>query len=237
MAQSGKRVLLVDADFRKPSLHKKFGISNKTGLSLVLSREVPLAEAIQETGIAGLWILPCGSLPPNPAELLTSPQFKENLDHLREQYDFVLVDTPPLLAVTDPSVVAPRVDGIILTIRVSKNGRPQAERAKEILGTLGANILGVVVNGLDRRGTTVGYEQYSYGGAYGLQEANAEYITGNKSGDEPEESAGSILEPENFGNGAGDNPVLSGNSKTNGTVKERPGSRKAGLIRRFFKLN
>ena len=84
---------------------------------------------MQETAVPGLFVLPCGPLPPNPAELLTSPRFKEVLDELRGQYDFVLVDTPPLLAVTDPCVVAPRVDGVVLTMRMSKKSRPKAERA------------------------------------------------------------------------------------------------------------
>jgi capsular exopolysaccharide synthesis family protein len=168
MAQSGKRLLLIDADFRKPCVHKKFGISNNNGLSLALAGETELSEAIQETSVPGLWILPCGPLPYNPAELLTSPRLKEFLDLLREQYDFVLVDTPPLLAVTDPSVVAPRVDGVLLTIRVCKNSRPQAERAKEILTTLGVNVLGVVVNGFEDHGSSVGYayQNYSYSAAY-----------------------------------------------------------------------
>jgi capsular exopolysaccharide synthesis family protein len=189
MAQSGKRVLLVDADFRKPWVHKKFGLSNQLGLSIALAGEIEVSQAIQESGIDGLWVIPCGPLPPNPAELLTSPRFKEVLDQLREQYDFVLVDTPPLLAVTDPAVVAPRVDGVLLTIRVSKNGRTQAERAKEILTTLDAKILGVVVNGLERKGSSMGYgyHDYSYGAAYGSQDGDAERhsrtLVRKKSGD------------------------------------------------------
>src|SRR5262249_37049187 len=144
IAQSGKRALLIDADFRRPRQHKIFGLSAQTGLCMALAGEAELADAVQECGVDGLSVLPCGPLPPNPAELLTAPRFKEMLDSLREAYDFVLVDTPPLLAVTDASVVAPRVDGVLLTIRVSKNGRPRAERAKEILNTLGANVFGVV---------------------------------------------------------------------------------------------
>src|SRR5205823_285260 len=85
--------------------------------------------------------------------------------------DFVLLDTPPLLAVTDPSVVAPRADGVILTIRITKNGRPAAERAKEILGTLGATVIGVVVNGTDRRAGSGGYGYGTYGYGYGYGNA------------------------------------------------------------------
>jgi capsular exopolysaccharide synthesis family protein len=164
IAQSGKRILLIDADLRKPQVHKIFGVGGDVGLVSVITGEVDPAEAIQPSAIPGLSLLPCGPVPPNPAELLTAPRFKDLLDVLREQFDFVLIDTPPLLAVTDPSVVAPRVDGVLLTVRITKNGRPAAERAKEMLDTLGANVLGVVVNGIDRNN---GAGSYAYGYGYG----------------------------------------------------------------------
>lgn len=119
-------------------------------------------EAIRGSGIPNLDLLPCGPIPPNPADLLTSPRFKEFLDYIRDQYEFVLVDTPPLLVVTYPSIIAPLVDRVILTIRLKKNGRPHAERAREILATLGANVLGVVVNDPDHRARSAGYG-YGYG--------------------------------------------------------------------------
>ena len=101
--------------------------------------------------------------------MLTSPRFKELLDELRTQFEFVIVDTPPILVVTDPAVVAPRVDGVILCIRVTKNGRPFAERAREVLQSLGANIIGVVVNGFGTQvgGNKYGYEHYQYGAGEG----------------------------------------------------------------------
>jgi capsular exopolysaccharide synthesis family protein len=169
IAQSGKRVVLVDADLRKPTVHKVFGVSSRLGLSSVIVGDATPEAAIQDSGLPGLSIIPCGPLPPNPAELLTSPRFDELLGLLRERYDFVIVDTPPLLAVTDPSVVAARVDGVLLTLRRNKNDRPTAERARQILTTLGANVLGVVVNALARRdngggyGGYGGYDQYGYG--------------------------------------------------------------------------
>jgi capsular exopolysaccharide synthesis family protein len=120
-----------------------------------------IADAVQMLpGIPGLSILPGGHHPPNPAELLTSVQFQELIEALRVQYDFVLIDTPPLLAVTDPCVVAPRVDGVLLTVRIVKNGRPMAERARHMLATMGAKVLGVVVNGV--RARRRGYEGYGY---------------------------------------------------------------------------
>jgi capsular exopolysaccharide synthesis family protein len=172
IAQSGKRVLLVDADMRKPRQHKIFGMEAQTGLSLLVVGEVGVEAAVQASGVPNLSVLPAGPTPPNPAELLTSPRFKEVLDQLRGLYDIVVVDTPPLLAVTDPSVVAPRVDSVLLTIRLSKNARSEAERARQILVGLGATILGVVVNGIDPRagGSGYGYGRYGYGYGYGYSE-------------------------------------------------------------------
>jgi Mrp family chromosome partitioning ATPase len=108
-------------------------------------------------------VLTAGAVPPNPAELLTSPRFKEVLDRLAAEYDFVLVDTPPLLAVTDPAVVAPRVDGVLLVVRLRKNGRPNAERAMELLWALEAQVLGVVVNGVNPKNRFGSYAYRSYG--------------------------------------------------------------------------
>jgi capsular exopolysaccharide synthesis family protein len=163
-------VLLMDADFRRPRVHKYFGLSAKVGLASVIEGQVEAAEAIQQTAVVGLSVLPCGPRPSNPAELLTSPRFEEVLLGLKERYDFLLIDTPPLLAVSDPAVVAPRVDGVLMTIRVGRNSRPYAERAKEILAALGANVLGVVVNGVGRTradGYHDGAHGYGYNYSYG----------------------------------------------------------------------
>ncbi len=151
IAQSGKRTLLIDADFRRPRLHTIYGMPNQVGFTTLLAGQAELPQAIQESGVLGLSILTSGPIPPNPSELLSSPRLKELFDCLRQQYDFVLVDTPPLLAVTDPCVVASRVDGVVLTIGNSKNSRPCARRARAILDTIGAKVLGVVVNGVRRR--------------------------------------------------------------------------------------
>jgi capsular exopolysaccharide synthesis family protein len=171
IAQSGKRTLLVDADLRKPRIGKMFHIASEAGLASVLGQGVEVADAIQATAVSDLWVLPAGPRPPDPAELLTSPHFADLLDLLREKYDYVVVDTPPLLPVTDACVVAPRVDGVLLTIRISKHGRPHAERAKEILNSLGAELTGIVVNGPGEKGSRDGYGGYGYGrygyGRYG----------------------------------------------------------------------
>lgn len=169
IAQSGKRTIIIDGDCRRPRAHKIFNVPADAGLATVIQGQTDLASAIRPSSVPNLSVLPCGPRPANPAELLTSPRFKELLDIIRSQYDFVIIDTPPLLVVTDPCVVAPRVDGVILAIRVTKNGRPFAERAKEILASLGANVLGVVVNGLGSPSGGkygYGYDQYQYGYGY-----------------------------------------------------------------------
>jgi capsular exopolysaccharide synthesis family protein len=164
LAQSGKRVILVDADLRRPRVHKIFGLGAERGLASAIAGEHDVASGVQQTQIPGLSIMPSGPIPLNPAELLTSARFGEVVKALDEQYDFVLIDTPPLLAVTDPSVVVPSVDGVLLVLRMSRHVRPKAERARDMLGALGANVLGVVVNGMNARGNGGrGYEQYSYG--------------------------------------------------------------------------
>ena len=157
MAQSGKRVLLVDADFRRPRVHKLFGADSTCGLSSVIKGTADLSEAVVQTDLDNLYLLPCGPRPTNPSELLTSSRFSEMIHVLREQYDIVLIDTPPVLAVTDPCVVAPRVDGVVMLIRITKHVRPHAKRALESLESLGANLLGIVVNGVGGARPGVGY--------------------------------------------------------------------------------
>ena len=111
IAQSGKRTIMIDGDCRRPRIHKIFNVPADSGLATVIMGQSDLATAIRPTSIPNLSVLPCGPRPANPAELLTSPRFKELLDIIRSQDEFVIIDTPPLLVVTDPCVVAPRVDG------------------------------------------------------------------------------------------------------------------------------
>lgn len=163
LAQSGVRVLLVDADFRRPKVHQTFGVDKDNGLSNLIRGLIELPEAIHSTDIEGLEVLPSGPRPRNPSELLTLPRFKELLGTLRDRYDFVIIDSPPILAVTDPGAIAARADGVLLALQIRRKAKPSAIRAVEILNELSANILGVVVNG-------VGWKRmYSYreGGDFG----------------------------------------------------------------------
>ena len=198
IAQSGKRVVLMDCDFRKPRVHKIFHIEKPdVGLASVISGETELATAIRTSTVENLFILPCGPRPQNPAELLTSPEFQDVIDKLRATYDFVIIDTPPVLAVSDPAVVAPRVDGVLLVFRMTKKARPTAERAREQLAALGANVIGVIVNGTggnkdDGYGYGYGYN-YGYGYQYQYQ---YEYEYADNYTDEGSDSPSSYGEME-----------------------------------------
>ncbi|OHB71777.1 MAG: hypothetical protein A2V70_04480 [Planctomycetes bacterium RBG_13_63_9] len=158
----------MDADFRRPKIHKFFAVDNSKGLSSVISGDAKFLDSVQRTAVEHLSVVPCGPRPRNPAELLTSPRFEQLIDSLRNQYEFVIIDTPPLLAVTDPSTVAPRVDAVLLVMRLTKTARHGMLRAAEILNSLGARVLGVVVNGVGRTsaygyGYRYGYGRYRYG--------------------------------------------------------------------------
>lgn len=147
LARAGKQVALVDADLRNPRLHQCCGVPGDVGLSSVLAGETDLAGALRPGPCPGLSVLPGGPVPANPAELLASPLLAPILAALRRGHDFVLVDSPPLLTVADPVVLVPRVDQVLLTLRLSRTDRDEAVRARELLDVLGARVLGVVVQG------------------------------------------------------------------------------------------
>lgn len=163
IAQSGKKCLILDGDFRRPRIRKLFGLDPTIGCSQVMSGELELPDAVQSTGIDNLWALPVGPRIENPSEMLSSSRFDDLLAILREKYEFVIIDTPPLLAVTDPCPVAARVDGVILNVRLSRKLKPKALRAKELLDQVSANVLGVVVNGVgNATGYGYGDKHYNY---------------------------------------------------------------------------
>lgn len=165
IASSGKRCLLVDADLRRPRVDSLFGLSNEIGLSSVVQQGMDIPDAIQTTPIPNFEVMTVGPRVDNPAELLLSPRFTELVSMLREQYDFVIIDTPPVLAVTDPAAVAAHVDGVVLVVKITKRSRPHAKRACETLDLIGARVLGVVVNGVGEGSS--GYGAAGYGYNYG----------------------------------------------------------------------
>lgn len=160
MAQDGKKVLLIDADMRKPVQHQIFGLFNK-GLSNCIAMNMSLDEAIQPSDHPNLDILASGPVPPNPSELLGSQKMDELLQQVKNIYDYVLVDMPPVLAVTDAAVLSSKVDGIVFVIRSGKISPDEAKLAKSRLEQAGANILGAVLNAVPQRHSGYGYG-YSY---------------------------------------------------------------------------
>jgi capsular exopolysaccharide synthesis family protein len=162
--------LLVDADLRRPVQHQHFDLPNDAGLADVVAGNTEPPSAILPTAVENLWVMTAGQRPQNPAEILTSPCFEELVNLVREQFDFVLVDTPPLLVVTDPSAVAARVDAVLLVVRLGKSSRNGTRNACNMLQDLGVEVIGTVVNRLDARNRRGRYDGggYSYGGyAYG----------------------------------------------------------------------
>ena len=165
LSQMGASVLIVDCDLRRPTTHKVLGADHNRGLSTYLSSEsVTLDEVIQKLPIANLSLLPCGPIPPNPAELIISDRMKDMLRELAERYDHILVDSPPLINVTDPVILATMVDGVILVVHGGKSTRDVVRRARQELTNVGAKIFGVVLNNVDLR--REGYDYYYYNRYY-----------------------------------------------------------------------
>lgn len=145
-AQSGKRTLLIDADLRRPTTHYTFEVANQRGLSTVIVNDMPAADAVKQTDVENLEILTSGPIPPNPSELLSSRKTHLLLKTVAMDYDMVLIDTPPLLAVTDAQVLSKIVDGVVLVTNVETNNKERLADAKALLEKADANILGVVMN-------------------------------------------------------------------------------------------
>ncbi len=176
MAQAGNKVVLLDTDLRKPRLHRAFGVSGEVGITSVLVETSTLEEAVKQTEVKGLDVLPCGPLPPNPADLLHSDRFRKLLDRLAEKYDRVLLDSPPVGVVTDAAILSQHVDGSLLVIQAKSTTKESARRARRRLLDVGANIVGVVLNDLNIDEGSGGQQYYYYRYGYGHdsdEEANA----------------------------------------------------------------
>ena len=160
LAQLGAAVLLVDCDLRKPSVHKVLGLEKSEGLSTYLSRKVDVEELIQPLPVPNLWVLPSGPVPPNAAELISSAQMKELLGALGDKYDHIVIDSPPLINVTDPVILSTMVDGVILVVQGGKSTRDVVRRARAELATANAKVFGVVLNNVNLK--REGYDDYYY---------------------------------------------------------------------------
>lgn len=168
MAQAGNRILLLDADFRRPSQHRIFAIDKSQGLSNVLAGDAKLADVIRAAPVAGLDVLPCGPIPANPSEILNSQMFADVLDELASKYDHVLLDSPPVMPVTDARILAASCEGTIIALRADKSTRKASLHCRDLLQSVGCRILGVVVNDVPRRKGLYGY-YYTYGEGYHYQ--------------------------------------------------------------------
>ncbi len=165
MAQSGNRVLLLDTDMRRPRLHKAFGVPNDVGISSLVVGEGTLDKAVKSTEVPNLFVLPCGPIPPNPAELLHTQAFADLLKAAGERFDRIVLDSPPLNAVSDSAVLATRADGVVLVLRAGKTNREAARRALRSLADVQAQMYGAILNDLDvmdvrYRDTYLGYRGY-----------------------------------------------------------------------------
>ncbi len=168
VAQSGKRVLLIDGDLRRPSIHRMLRIPQGTGLTELLAGEIDFYSAIRSTVIDRLSVITTGMPAANPAEALSSPKMHEIFAQAKNEFDFVFVDAPPLLAVSDPCVIARHTDGIVLVARLNKNTRSALVRVRQLLGDQDIPVIGSVVNGVPAKG---GHEYgYTYYGEYATPE-------------------------------------------------------------------
>lgn len=178
MAQSGQRVLLVDTDMRRPRLSNAFGVKPRIGLSSVLLGDSTLEEAVLETPVKNLYLLPSGPIPPNPTELMMTDRFRSVLDELSSRYDRVIFDSPPIAPVTDAIVLSSLVDGVMLVVKSGVTRKDLLTRSVEQLRAVKAQIFGVVLNDVDlsRRGQGYYYGYYYQRDSeyYGITEAEEE---------------------------------------------------------------
>lgn len=165
LALNGAKVLLLDADLRRPTLHHHFALTKTPGLSDLIVGKCKASEAIRSTRFKGLGVLSCGYVAPNPAELLGSDSMKEILQALRSFYDWLLIDTPPVLAMADTPVLCPLADGVVLIVAAEESPRPAIQRAIDQILGVGGKITGVVLNRVDLKRNAYYYNQY-YGEYY-----------------------------------------------------------------------
>jgi polysaccharide biosynthesis transport protein len=215
-AQGGRKVVVVDSDLRRPRLHKVFQLPNRFGLTDQFIRPQEFLDgAVQPTEVKNLFMLSSGSLPPNPSELIGSQRMVEIIQALEAEYEMVILDTPPSLVVTDANVMANRADGVLLVISPAKTKRVAIKHTIEQLRQVKANIVGVVVNGVDARNSRYGYyrgyyHKYGHGYAYYSDAGNegSRKRTSRKSGHR-ESVAASIKGKSKSSEGSGESGLLS----------------------------
>lgn len=152
-SQEDKKVVIIDCDLRKPTVHKKFNISNQKGLSDAIIKKDTLGNTMKEYVYSynkNLDIIPAGKIPPNPSEMLSSRAMEELLKILDSEYDYIILDSPPVHAVTDAQILSTKVDGVVLVVRAGKTKKESVIAAKASLEKVNAKIIGTVINGLEQ---------------------------------------------------------------------------------------
>lgn len=175
MAQLGRRVLLIDGDLRKPRLHEVFGVSNRSGLVNILAGGEEPDHALTVSAVPNLSLIPSGPIPPNPSELLASDRMRELVRRARSRFDFVVIDTPPVLAVTDSTLIGSLVDGVVLCLRAGKVLREEARACRDRLLMSEVKILGTVLN-RHRESGGVGGRRYLQYESYGTETPRADSV-------------------------------------------------------------
>ncbi len=160
MAQADSRVLLIDCDLRKPVLHQYFELDSRQGLTNLLVRDLAIEDVVRTTRVEGLHVITSGPIPPNPSELLGSAKMDELLGQVTGQYDMVLLDAPPVMAVTDAALLAPRADSVLLVLKAGSTRIELAQEARNTLQNAGAKNIGVVLNTVKLQDG--GYYKYYY---------------------------------------------------------------------------
>ena len=158
-SEMNQKVLLIDADLRKPTIHKKLSLSNQVGLSDLIVQKLPISDVIQVLG-DDFHVMTSGKIPPNPAELVGSEAMTQLLMHLKEVYDYIIVDTPPLLSVTDPQLLALKADGTLLVVRQGIARHKFVLNAYKELEKVQARVIGTVLNDCEQK--SKGYSKYYY---------------------------------------------------------------------------
>ena len=177
----GKRTLLLDTDLRRPVIHRVFGINKEPGISHYLAGNIEDFDSlIQKTDVENLWVVSAGITPPNPSELMGSHKMSDLLDYLEKEWDMVLLDSPPIVAVTDASMISQEIDAMVMVVKAAETDRDAFRRAVKSLTGIKVPLAGVVVNGISRRTSKdtyyyyYQYYQHYYGGYYGYYGADKE---------------------------------------------------------------
>lgn len=158
-----KKILILEGDLRNPTVHRMFNISNTHGITDILTGQKSFDECVHKTEIEGLEVLTCGKMPPNPAEMLASNKMKALIESLKDYYDYIFIDCPPIGIITDAGIISTYADGTILVVASKEVDIEMAQISKDRLEKVNANILGVILNKFEEANGAYGYYNYYYG--------------------------------------------------------------------------